>query len=64
MPISRMNDSANQTNVKDYLQLTAKEKVRKLYENSPLVRQTCFNFRQLRASQFNTSPLDILQLGY
>ena len=63
MPIARMNDCAGQINVKEFLRMAAKEKVKKLYKESPLVRETVEEFRKLRSSHFNTSPLDIIQLA-
>ena len=61
MPIARMNDSANQTSVAEFLNTAAQKKVRQLYEKSTLVKETVENFRQLKASHFNTSPLDVMQ---
>ena len=40
MPIARMNDSGNQANVREHLLLVAKEKVRRFFENSSLVRDS------------------------
>ena len=62
MPISRMNDCGNQTNVKQHLISVAKEKVRRLFENSSHVRATVEKYRSTKNSKFNTSPLDIIQL--
>ena len=62
MPIVRMNDCANQINVKEFLKSVALRKVKQLYEKSSLVKNTVHHFRQLKASDFNTSPLDVIQL--
>ena len=62
MPITRMNDSSNQTYVKEHLLLVAKGKIKRLYENSPLVRDTVNKFKTLKKSPYNTSPLDIIEL--
>ena len=62
MPIPRMNDAANQTNVKDHLSLIAKNRIKALQESSALVQETVDKFNSIRKSHFNTSPLDIIQL--
>ena len=62
MPIVRLNDCANQINVKAFLKSVALGKVKRLYEKSPLVKDTVNHFRQLKASDYNTSPLDVIQL--
>ena len=62
MPITRMNDSGNQVNVKDHLLTVAKQKIKRLYEESLLVKATVRKFRNTKSSQYNTSPLDLIQL--
>ena len=62
MPIARMNDSANQKHVREHLKLVAKEKIRRLYDTSPFIKATVHTFRSIRSSQYNTSPLDIIQI--
>ena len=62
MPITRMNDCGNQTNVREHLLSVAKEKIRRLSENSQLVRTTIEKYRSMKGSKFNTSPLDIIKI--
>ena len=62
MPISTMNDGSNQKNVKAHLCTVAKEKIRRLYEDSSLVRKTVSNFRLIKNNTYNASPLDVVQL--
>ena len=62
MPIARMNDSGNQTNVKEHMLKIAKEKIKRLHESSTLVKATVEKYRSLRKSEYNTSPLDVIRL--
>ena len=62
MPISTMNDGSNQKNVKAHLCTVAKDKIRRLYEDSSLVRKTVSNFRLIKNNTYNASPLDVVQL--
>ena len=57
-----MNDSGNQTNVKEHLLKIAKEKIKRLHESSTLVKATVEKYRSLRKSEYNTSPLDVIRL--
>ena len=62
MPIARMNDSGNQTNVKEHMLKIAKEKIKRLHESSTLVKATVEKYRSLRKSEYNTSPLDVIRI--
>ena len=62
MPIVRMNDCGNQENVKKHLMSVAKVKIRRLHENSSLVRATVEKFKSIKKSEYNTSPLDVIHL--
>ena len=62
VPIERMNDCANEINVREHLHSTAKNRILALKEKSSLVQETITKFHSIKKSQFNTSPLDIIQL--
>ena len=61
MPVARMNDCGGQINVKEHLCSIAAERIRRLVQSSRQVRQTCDNYKKIRQSSYNQSPLDTIQ---
>ena len=63
VPIARMNDSGNQINVKEHLCKIAGERIKRLYENSRLVRKTVDAYKTIKKNSYNSSPLDAVQIN-
>ena len=61
IPIATMNDSGNQVNVKEHLCLIAGERIKQLRLSSYLVRKTVEDYRKIKLSNFNVSPLDVVK---
>ena len=60
IPIAKMNDAANQSDVKVHLRKIADHRIKILHDSSSLVRKTIDNFRSLPRNNYNSSPLDVL----